>query len=106
MSALRSRGAAVFVCILLGASSGCRSDALLRTGSPPAANAACAPDATNPALELVACGFAPTLSLVGVDETAVYALTAVSAIYRVEKATGIRTQLYTFRQGPQTPEPK
>ena len=48
-------------------------------------------------LEIVACGFAPNLSLIGVDEKAIYVQTEAGALYRVGKASGTRTKLYTRR---------
>ena len=63
--------------------------------APPIPAAACITDPDLPAgAVVIACGFAPNLTLIGADAEAVYALTAAGQFYRVDTATRLTTLLY------------
>ncbi|MFI5301763.1 MAG: hypothetical protein ACHREM_27045, partial [Polyangiales bacterium] len=71
------------------------------------ASATCAPDPTLPAgAEIVACGFAPNLELVGVDDASLYALTNGGQFFRIDKASGASTQLYSWANRFNNGEPR
>ncbi len=63
--------------------------------APPIPAAACITDPDLPAgAVVIACGFAPNLTLIGADAEAVYALTAAGQFYRIDTATRLTTLLY------------
>jgi hypothetical protein len=72
------------------------------TPTPPTPAPACVLDpGFPPGTSVVACGFPPHVTLVGVDAVALYALTEAGAFYRIDKTSGDRTLLY---QAPSSPE--
>jgi hypothetical protein len=71
--------------------------------SPPAPPPACVLDPGFPqGTSVVACGFPPHVTLVGVDAVALYALSEAGAFYRIDKTSGERTLLYQAPSSPQT----
>jgi hypothetical protein len=75
----------------------------VESGPGPVSPPSCITDATLPAgAVVIACGFAPNLTLIGADAEAVYALTAAGQFYRVDTATHATTLVYT--DNPDNPD--